>query len=89
MKVLHLSPYEGGLGLPDFYLYYLAAQSMVIWAWQTNRQNLSLRLQIDQHRLPDINLSSLPYIPFVPTKKTKNLQSIYTATSFLGQPCST
>lgn len=73
LKVLCLNPCEGGLGLPDFYLYYLAAQSMVIWAWQTNRHNPPSWRQKKQHQLADITLSSLPYIPYVHTfKRTLN-----------------
>lgn len=68
LKVLCLSPCEGGHGLPDLYLYNLAAQSMVIWALQTNRLNPPSWLWIEQHQqLADINISSFSYIIFVHT----------------------
>lgn len=62
------APYsKGGLNLPDFRGYYLAAQFRSIWCWLHGDKCVARWLLIEQHQLKHVPLKSLP---FLTSKKT-------------------
>ncbi len=61
LKTLRRPTEQGGLNLPDFQLYYLAAQSKAVWTWIKDLEHPPGWKQIEQSHTAEI-LSSILFI---------------------------
>jgi len=60
---LQASCANGGLNLPNFRLYYLAAQFRSVWCWLHSEDHEIRWLSIEQHLLRGVPLRVLPFLP--------------------------
>ena len=74
LKTLCRPTEQGGLNLPDFQLYYLAAQSRAIWTWIKDLDHPPARKQIEQSHTV-VALSSISFIHSCHKQKKCNLKS--------------
>ena len=68
LKTLCWPTEQGVLNLPDFQLYYLAAQSRAIWIWIKNLEHPPAWKQIEQSHTIE-TLSSIPFINYYHKQK--------------------
>lgn len=62
MTILQNPLEKGGLQVPNFERFYLAAQIRAIWVWQTVQVHSPKWKQIEQNHLTELKLESVPYI---------------------------
>ena len=62
IKTLYNTPRHGGLKLPNFKIYYWAAQSRALWVWQSELANPPAWKQIEQCHTSGVPLAGIPYI---------------------------
>lgn len=82
VKLLTLqAPYsKGGLNLPNFKLYYLAAQLRALWMWFHCRADEVKWMSIEQHELQDNPLTIVPFLESKKKLKTITQNPIISAT---------
>lgn len=69
IKTLYNTPHHGGLKLPNFELFYWAAQLRTIWFWQTEMPNPPAWKQIEQFHASEVPLAGIPFIKSYHTLK--------------------
>lgn len=60
---------NGGLKLPNFYLYYCAAQLRSIWIWRSECASPPAWRQLEEGQVQGITLAATPFIPLKSLKK--------------------
>lgn len=80
LKTLCRPTEQGGLNLPDFQLYYLAAQSRAVWVWIKDLVHPPAWKQIEQSHTAEA-LSSIPFIHSYHKQKKVTLNPMIKHTS--------